>query len=94
MLFRHVCGGVVAEVDPEALGVHPAWRSCLVDVAISGFWDASATLEEVTEIRQNISSQMNPLRTLTEGPLYAQYLNEVRLLISTPRPLLLMPICH
>ena len=48
--------------------------------------------KKVTEIRQNISSQMDPLRTLTEGPLYAQYLNEVRLLISTPRPLLLMPM--
>lgn len=68
---------MVGEVDPDSLGVHPAWRSCLVDVAISGFWDASATLEEVTAIRQGISAQMNPLRALTEGPLYAQYLNEV-----------------
>ena len=74
---RHVGGGVVASVAPNSVAAHPAWRSCLVDVAISGFWDASATPDEVTAIRQGISDQMAPLRNLTTGPLYAQYLNEV-----------------
>lgn len=68
-------GGVVSQVSPDAMGLHPAWRTAIIDLAIGAEWNDGMSFAEVQAYRENVTNQIAPLRALTPGG--GQYLNEV-----------------
>ena len=71
-----VAGGVVADVDPDSVGLNPAWRKAGVHVTLSGTWPDGATAAEIDDVRAAVDASNAQLRAL--APDSGAYFNEVR----------------
>ncbi|KAF8958853.1 hypothetical protein BDZ97DRAFT_1906376 [Flammula alnicola] len=61
-----VGGGAVAQVDPDAASVNPAFRIMLTDLTIALSWNATtATIQDIEGVRQNVTDLANGLRAIT-----------------------------
>ena len=76
--FPHslVTGGQVSRVDPEAMGLNPAWRKSLVYTILGTNWQDGANLTEIDAARQLLIKDMKILEGI--APESGAYLNEVR----------------
>ena len=74
-LWSLVAGGQVSHVDPDSMGLNPAWRNGLVLVYISRTWREGANLAEIEAARQLLIEDMRTLEAI--APESGAYFNEV-----------------
>ena len=70
-----VAGGQVSRVDPDSMGLNPAWRNSLTLVLISRTWREGANLTEIEAARQLLIEDMKTLEGI--APESGAYFNEV-----------------
>ena len=70
----------MSRVDPESMGLNPAWRNSLVYVGLGTGWKDGASSTEIEAARQLLIQDMKTLEGI--APDSGAYLNEVR---ATPR---------
>ena len=74
--YSLVTGGQVSRVDPDSMGLNPAWRNSLVFATLSTTWQDGADLTEIEAARQLLIQNMRILEGI--APESGAYLNEVR----------------
>ncbi|OAX31836.1 FAD-binding domain-containing protein [Rhizopogon vinicolor AM-OR11-026] len=72
-----VAGGKVSEIDPDSVGVNPAWRNAVLHATFGISWPEGASSQEVQEIIDGVTQVENQLRELT--PISSAYFNEASL---------------
>ena len=70
-------GGQVSRVDPDSMGLNPAWRNSLVFTLLGAAWEDGANLTEIDAARQVLIQNMKTLEAI--APESGAYFNEVRL---------------
>ena len=70
-----VAGGQVSRVDPDSMGLNPAWRDSLALAALFTTWQDDADLTEIEAARQLLIQDMKILEGI--APESGAYLNEV-----------------
>ena len=68
-------GGQVSRVDPDAMGLNPAWRNSLAYTAFGRGWQEGATLTEINAVRQLLIQDMKTVEAI--APESGAYINEV-----------------
>ncbi|GJE86133.1 FAD-binding domain-containing protein [Phanerochaete sordida] len=81
--FYTVTGGVVSKVDPDATGIHPAWRKALVHLVFGSSWPEAASSDVVNEIREKNKKGEAVFREMT--PDGGAYFNEASLYQVDPK---------
>ena len=71
-----VTGGQVSRVDPESMGLNPAWRNSLAYTTLGAGWQDGANLTEINAARQLLIHDMSILEGI--APESGAYFNEVR----------------
>ena len=71
-----VAGGQVSRVDPDSMGLNPAWRKSLALTTLYTTWQDGANLTEIEDVRQLLIEDMKILEGI--APESGAYLNEVR----------------
>jgi hypothetical protein len=66
----------VSKVDPDAMGLNPAWRSAFVHAVVGEGWEDGASSEQINARTLNLSQRLAKLITL--APNLGCYFNEVR----------------
>jgi hypothetical protein len=66
----------VSKVDPDAMGLNPAWRSAFVHAVVGEGWEDGASSEQINAGRVNLRQRLAKLTTL--APNLGCYFNEVR----------------
>ncbi|GAB5590129.1 hypothetical protein Unana1_05029 [Umbelopsis nana] len=69
-----VAGGQVAKIDPESVGVNPAWRTALVHLIIPIAWPENSTLVDKQWKKKRLQELTQRLIDMT--PDSGAYLNE------------------
>lgn len=69
-----VTGGQVSRVDPDSVGLNPAWRSSLVYTIIATVWQEGANETQIDANRQQLIQDMKILEGI--APDSGAYLNE------------------
>jgi hypothetical protein len=69
-------GGAVNNVDPDAMGVLPAWRNSLAYTVIMMGWADGLSSSGIEALRTSFKVNMKKLEDL--APESGAYLNEVR----------------
>ncbi|KAL0579405.1 hypothetical protein V5O48_002576 [Marasmius crinis-equi] len=82
MSFNQVTGGFVSSVDPDSVGVNPAWRDALAIANCGVGWKEGASATEIETKRQLIKSSLQLLESLNPGG--GTYFNEASLYESNP----------
>lgn len=77
-MFSLVAGGKVSEIDPDSVGVNPAWRKAVVHAAFGVSWPEGTSSQEIQKMVANITQVESQLRELT--PASGAYFNEVHFL--------------
>ena len=70
-----VTGGQVSRVDPDAMGLNPAWRNSLAYTSFGTGWEDGANLTEIDAARQLLIQNMKIIEAI--APESGAYLNEV-----------------
>ena len=63
-------------MDPDSVGLNPAWRNSLVFTTIGTTWEDGANLTEIDAAQQILIQDMKILEGI--APESGAYLNEVR----------------
>ena len=71
-----VAGGQVSRVDPDSMGLNPAWRDSLALVFLARTWREGANLIDIEATRQLLIEDMKILEGI--APESGAYFNEVR----------------
>ncbi|KAI8824010.1 uncharacterized protein EV422DRAFT_518598 [Fimicolochytrium jonesii] len=74
MLAQLVAGGKVAQQDPDALGLNPAWRKALWHVVITKGWTDAAPAAEIATAKAEVTRLTQLMRDVTPGS--GAYFNE------------------
>ncbi|KAG7095768.1 hypothetical protein E1B28_006473 [Marasmius oreades] len=80
--FNQVAGGVVSSVNPDSVGVNPAWRDGLALGIGGGGWKEGATVAEIQAQKQRAKDCLSILENLHPGG--GTYFNEASLYESNP----------
>ena len=64
-------------MDPDSVGLNPAWRKSLVYTVLGTTWPEGANLTEIEAARQVLIQDMKTLEGI--APESGAYLNEVRI---------------
>ncbi|KAH9902822.1 FAD-binding domain-containing protein [Cubamyces lactineus] len=75
--YLMVAGGAVSAVDPDSVGLNPAWRKAGVHVTLIGTWPEGATAAEIDEVQAAVNASNAQLRAL--APDSGAYFNEASL---------------
>ncbi|KAI0635699.1 FAD-binding domain-containing protein [Trametes polyzona] len=78
-----VAGGAVNEVDPDAMGVNPAWRNATVHAVIGTTWPEGSSGATIDSLRKDLQNRMVNFRAL--APDSGAYFNEASLFEPNPR---------
>jgi len=73
-LYFMEAGGAVSKVDPDATGLHPAWRNALALTVITTGYADGITVSEFNDVRSSFTSDMVKLENL--APDSGAYMNE------------------
>jgi hypothetical protein len=73
-------GGAISNVDPNATGVTPAWRSALAHAIHLENWEEGASVEEIEVTRDRTRESLKVMDELAPGS--GSYLNEVRTFVD------------
>ncbi|PPQ98779.1 hypothetical protein CVT24_003337 [Panaeolus cyanescens] len=75
-----VGGGVVAQADPDAMAVNPAFRGMLSDLTIALSWNVTtSTPQDILKVEQEVTQLADGVRAVTKSP--GAYVNEPEILI-------------
>ena len=72
-----MAGGQVSRVDPDSVGLNPAWRNSLIYTIVTTGWQEGANETQINTNRQQLIQDMKILEGI--APDSGAYLNEVRL---------------
>lgn len=68
-------GGAVSDVDPDTMGLNPAWRTALLHAIFSTSWAEGTSVDVINSIMDEVRQNMTTLRGL--APHSGAYFNEV-----------------
>jgi hypothetical protein len=74
-LCSFVAGGKVSEIDPDSVGVNPAWRKAVLHATFGVSWPEGTSSQEIQEMVASGTQVESRLRELT--PASGAYFNEV-----------------
>ncbi|KAF9262893.1 FAD-binding domain-containing protein [Marasmius fiardii PR-910] len=80
--FNQVSGGVVSSIDPDSVGLNPAWRDALGSGGCGSSWNEGATVAEIQTHRQRAKECLSILEDLVPGG--GSYFNEASLYEPNP----------
>jgi len=66
----------VSEIDPDSVGVNPAWRKAVVHAAFGVSWPEGTSSRKIQEMVADVKQVDSQLRELT--PSSGAYFNEVQ----------------
>ncbi|KAF9260677.1 FAD-binding domain-containing protein [Marasmius fiardii PR-910] len=72
--LSHVAGGFVSQIDPDSVGLNPAWREAVFLAYISVSWNDGATAVEIQAQKDDLKRQIGILEDLEPGA--GAYINE------------------
>uniref|UniRef100_A0A0W0F8P0 FAD-binding PCMH-type domain-containing protein n=2 Tax=Moniliophthora roreri TaxID=221103 RepID=A0A0W0F8P0_MONRR len=75
--LSHVTGGAVSRVDPDSVGVTPAWRDSVVHVYTGVVWADGTSAAEIQNLKQRLRGYNDALEAVEPGA--GTYLNEASL---------------
>ena len=78
-LFSHVAGGAVSRVDPDSVGLNPAWRNAVTHVYVGDSWADGTSAEEIQDIKEKLRGYNDILESLQPGS--GTYFNEVGIFV-------------
>ncbi|KAI0635700.1 hypothetical protein C8Q77DRAFT_1099088 [Trametes polyzona] len=78
-----VAGGAVSRVDPDSVGLNPAWRKARMHVVVATLWPKGSDAGTIGAARKRLQDQMVNLRAL--APHSGAYFNEASLFEPNPR---------
>ncbi|KAL0066893.1 hypothetical protein AAF712_006088 [Marasmius tenuissimus] len=81
--IAHVAGGVASQIDPDSVGLNPAWRSALGLVFTGAQWDGSASATEIQAQKDVLKEDVDVLESLEPGT--GSYVNEGSLYEPNPQ---------
>lgn len=70
-----VTGGQVSRVDPDSVGLNPAWRNSLAYITLGTTWQEGANEATINAARQGLIQDMKTLEAI--APDSGAYFNEV-----------------
>ncbi|KAF5349314.1 hypothetical protein D9758_011762 [Tetrapyrgos nigripes] len=73
----HVAGAAVSKVDPDAMGLNPAWRSAMIHMVARANWADGLTADEIHSIEDRLRDELAVMEGLNPGG--GAYLNEASL---------------
>ncbi|KAJ8082047.1 hypothetical protein PM082_007893 [Marasmius tenuissimus] len=79
----HVAGGAVSQIDPESVGLNPAWRDTLGLVFIGVEWEDGASAEEIRAQQEVLKQAVGAMEELEPGR--GSYVNEGSLYEPNPQ---------
>ncbi|KAK7060233.1 hypothetical protein VNI00_000998 [Paramarasmius palmivorus] len=74
---NHVAGGAVSRVDPDSVGLNPAWRNAATLVIVGDSWEDGTSAEEIQNIKEKLKGYNDILESLQPGS--GTYFNEASL---------------
>ncbi|KAK7024262.1 hypothetical protein VNI00_016479 [Paramarasmius palmivorus] len=74
---NHVAGGAVSRVDPDSVGLNPAWRNAVTHVYVGDSWEDGTSAEEIQNIKEKLKGYNDILESLQPGS--GTYFNEASL---------------
>ncbi|KAH7921690.1 FAD-binding domain-containing protein [Leucogyrophana mollusca] len=77
LTWNFVAGGEVSKIDPNSVGVNPAWRKAIIHVIFGFNWPFGATSEEIDGLVEVLKAEEKALHDLT--PESGAYFNEASL---------------
>ncbi|KAH7930955.1 FAD-binding domain-containing protein [Leucogyrophana mollusca] len=81
--FNFVGGGQMAKINPDSVGVNPAWRRTLVHITFGTGWQDGSTVEEIQQNIGALKAKIKRIRDLT--PFSGAYFNEASLYETNPQ---------
>ncbi|KAF9467719.1 hypothetical protein BDZ94DRAFT_980884 [Collybia nuda] len=81
--FLFVAGGTVSKVDPESMGLNPAWRKALAHVILQVSWEEGQPISEIRKVEQQIRDGTMILDSV--APESGAYFNEASLYETNPQ---------
>ena len=75
----HVAGGAVSRVDPDSVGLNPAWRNAVTLVIVGDLWEDGTSAEEIQNIKEKLKGYNDILEGLQPGS--GTYFNEVGIFV-------------
>ncbi|KAF7329158.1 FAD-binding domain protein [Mycena kentingensis (nom. inval.)] len=73
--FNFVGGGVIAEIDPDSVALHPYWRKTLVSYNIGASWASSTSPADAVALQAQVTARTQELAQLV-GEDAGAYTNE------------------
>jgi hypothetical protein len=73
-----IAGGAVSRVHPDDAGLHPGWRSAVMEVVAGIDWSEGTSATQIESLRTYLKSQTDLLAQLSSFT----YFNEVSLMKS------------
>ena len=70
-----VAGGKVSEINPDSVGVNPAWRKAMIHATFGVTWPEGTSFREIEDMVSGVRQGEHQLRELT--PDSGAYFNEV-----------------
>jgi len=78
LTYHLVAGGAVSKVDPDSVGLNPAWRNALGHVALGSSWPEGTNATAIRQIEDTLKGYLGVLEELV-GPDGGAYFNEASL---------------
>ncbi|KAF5357393.1 hypothetical protein D9758_005958 [Tetrapyrgos nigripes] len=79
----HVAGGQVSQIDPDSVGLNPAWRNATVLMFSAVIWESGVTADEYRVIQDKLKDDLAVLESLAPGG--GTYFNEASLYEPNPQ---------
>ncbi|KAH7909424.1 hypothetical protein BJ138DRAFT_1155354 [Hygrophoropsis aurantiaca] len=77
LTWNSVAGGQVSKIDPDSVGVNPAWRKAVLHITFGVGWDFGATAQAINAQIEILKAEEKKLHDLT--PKSGAYFNEASL---------------
>ncbi|KAH7907437.1 hypothetical protein BJ138DRAFT_1160149 [Hygrophoropsis aurantiaca] len=77
LTWNFVAGGEVSKINPDSVGVNPAWRKAIIHATFGFNWPFGATSQEIDALVTQLKAEESALHDLT--PQSGAYFNEASL---------------
>lgn len=79
IFHSQVAGGAVSRIDPDSVGLNPAWRTAISHVIAVGVWPDGTNVKGINEVRAALKGDLKILASIAGD---AAYFNEVGHFVS------------
>ncbi|KAF5357342.1 hypothetical protein D9758_005949 [Tetrapyrgos nigripes] len=83
ILLVHVAGGQVSQIDPDSVGLNPAWRNATMLLLSGAVWESGVTVDEYRVVQEKLKDDLAVLESLAPGG--GTYFNEGSLYEPNPQ---------